>query len=795
MTTRSNDRVASNLRLLLALLLAATTALACGVEEGEGGGGAPVAAFTQDATGVAPGGAVQFTDTSSGNVTSWSWDFGIAGVSNEQHPLMTFVDPGDYTVRLTVSGPSGSSNTEKIELIHVGDLPTAGFSCRPTGAPEAPASLVGYAPFDITCTDASTGATSWSWDFGDGGSSTEQNPSHRFTTAAVYTVRQTVSNAVGSAEAETTATVHALDFTMELQPATGEVPTWVLFTAIDDAGLMESFRWYVDGADIGGGLTRSHLFLQPGSFNITLLGLKALDEPRFSGNVSQTLDIAFGPPLADFSADETGGFGPFEVQFSDESAGVNHQWQWTFGDGTSCAFPALPATPPAGMTLCNAAGPLHTYEDVGRYTVTLEVTGDSVADGTMTETDAETKARYITVYLKDPGFELQTAGAEISGAWESVPDSMTTPPVRHIALSRSVGGTDLGMPTDYDPSDPDVNGRLWAVVEGEDTDGGTPVATIDNGIRQTFLHDPARTVLEFDYVLLYAEPPASPVLDATVASVSDGVDTVEIPGSYADTDSPYAGPSLRYPTRDGSMVRGTPVHVASIDLAQAFPTATADTPFTLMIRTTNADNALRSPLVYVDDVRFAAVRAMPTADFAAGPGPFSTDEAVTFTDLTCADTDRACNAETSWRWDFDTHDLASAPAASGSAERSPSYVFDTRGDYDVTLSVRRGGAEDSHTETISIYEPVIAAFEQDPVPDPELPLPQAPVDLEFIDLSTSDVDDPITTWSWDFGGWGTSNAQDPGPISFLQAGMYTVTLEVTTSLGSTDTAQLVVEVE
>jgi PKD repeat protein len=40
--------------------------------------------------------------------------------------------------------------------------------------------------------------TGWLWDFGDGGSSTEQNPAHTYTATGTYTVTLTVSNTVGA---------------------------------------------------------------------------------------------------------------------------------------------------------------------------------------------------------------------------------------------------------------------------------------------------------------------------------------------------------------------------------------------------------------------------------------------------------------------------------------------------------------------------------------------------------------------------------------------------------------------
>jgi PKD repeat protein len=80
---------------------------------------APIAAFTATPTaGIAPL-EVQFTDTSTGNVTSRSWDFGDGSSSIAQNPAHTYTVPGTYTVSLTVDGPGGSDSESKTNYITV----------------------------------------------------------------------------------------------------------------------------------------------------------------------------------------------------------------------------------------------------------------------------------------------------------------------------------------------------------------------------------------------------------------------------------------------------------------------------------------------------------------------------------------------------------------------------------------------------------------------------------------------------------------------------------------------------
>ena len=80
---------------------------------------APTANFTASATsGVAPLN-VQFTDTSTGSPTSWSWNFGDGTSSTVKNPLHSFADAGTYTVSLTVTNSKGSDVETKTNLITV----------------------------------------------------------------------------------------------------------------------------------------------------------------------------------------------------------------------------------------------------------------------------------------------------------------------------------------------------------------------------------------------------------------------------------------------------------------------------------------------------------------------------------------------------------------------------------------------------------------------------------------------------------------------------------------------------
>jgi PKD repeat protein len=153
----------------------------------------PIAGFSASpTTGTAPL-PVSFTDTSSGAITDWSWSFGDGGNSTAQNPANTYDNPGTYTVSLEVAGPGGTDTRTQTDYITVTDTsqpPVASFSAAPT---------TGTAPLLVSFTDTSNGAiTNWSWSFGDGGTSAEQNPAYTYDNPGTFTVSLEVTGPWGN---------------------------------------------------------------------------------------------------------------------------------------------------------------------------------------------------------------------------------------------------------------------------------------------------------------------------------------------------------------------------------------------------------------------------------------------------------------------------------------------------------------------------------------------------------------------------------------------------------------------
>src|SRR5207253_3161853 len=142
-----------------------------------------------------------FTSTSSdpdGSIASYSWTFGDGGTSTAQNPLHTYAAGGSYTVTLRVTDNQGAQSAPTSKTVTPNQPPTANFTFS---CPTLTCS------FTSTSSDPDGSVASYSWTFGDGGTSTAQNPSHPYGAGGSYTVTLRVTDNQGALSAPTSKTV------------------------------------------------------------------------------------------------------------------------------------------------------------------------------------------------------------------------------------------------------------------------------------------------------------------------------------------------------------------------------------------------------------------------------------------------------------------------------------------------------------------------------------------------------------------------------------------------------------
>jgi serine protease len=228
------------------------------------------AEFTAEPTSGPKNTTVQFTNQSTGSITSWLWDFGDGATSIDPNPSHTYKDARTYTVSLTVTGPNGSDTETKSRFIKLfsPSVPNADFTREPisinspmtvqfTDTSTCPATLINHVNGSIYTTSIESaslgGITTWTWDFGDGTTSTERNPARTYQNTGSYTVRLTVVGPRGS-DTETKSgyiqltmpSVPVANFTAK--PRSGNGPLVVQFTDTS-TGHVSSRLWnFGDGS-------------------------------------------------------------------------------------------------------------------------------------------------------------------------------------------------------------------------------------------------------------------------------------------------------------------------------------------------------------------------------------------------------------------------------------------------------------------------------------------------------------------------------------------------------------------
>ena len=151
--------------------------------------------FTASTTTVCDSGMVRFTDNSVSNdlITSYSWNFGDGSISNQQHPVYSYKKSGSYSPKLIVTTQSGCKDSAIIAAqVKVVNSPEIVISA--TEGACVPATLNFSAKVLVTDTSALT----WNWNFGNGNTSSLQNPPAQvYTLANSYIVKLTVVNSSG----------------------------------------------------------------------------------------------------------------------------------------------------------------------------------------------------------------------------------------------------------------------------------------------------------------------------------------------------------------------------------------------------------------------------------------------------------------------------------------------------------------------------------------------------------------------------------------------------------------------
>jgi PKD repeat protein len=706
----------------------------------------PNASFTATPTsGCAPL-TVQFNNGSSPNAASFQWDFpgGTPATSTMTNPVVVYNTPGTYSVTLIAVNASGQDTFTRANYIVVNTTPTAGFTHVANG-------------LTVNFINASTGASSYSWAFGDGNSSTDASPSHTYATDGTYTVTLSATNACGTVtttQTVTVATAPTAGFTAD--PTIGCAPLTVQFTNTSSANAV-NYDWQFPGGTPSSSDQQTPpaiVYNVAGTFTATLTVSNAAGSNSFSQII-----IVNGGPTANFSSTVNG----LTATFNNNS-GNSLSYSWDFGDGDSSSD----------------ENPSHTYAADGTYTVVLTASnlcGTSTFTQTVvitTEPSAGFSASTtsgcapLTVQFNDI-----SAGAPVSWSWEFP------------------GGTP-STSTDQNPTVIYFTPGVYDVTLVVTSAGGSTSSFTQPNLISVF----GAPATGFSYNVSGSEVTfINSSVDATsyVWNFGDGSTSTEENPEHTYAEDGIYNVSLAATNNCGTTIFEQTVTIATPPTAGFNPgNATGCTPFTVQFTNTSSSNASSYLWDFPGGNPSSSTDENPTVTWntagvyvvtlTATNGAGSSTSTATITvnptatagftyqlgGLTAVFTNTSTNG-TSYVWDF-------GDGSNQSTEANPSHTYAQTGNYVVSLSVTNSCGTVTIVQTIAIKGSA-------PVPaiDSDSESGCLPYAVQFTDQSAGD---PVS-WNWTFEGGAPANSNVQNPlVNYTTPGTYDVTLEVTNAFGT-----------
>ncbi|MBN4065830.1 PKD domain-containing protein [Candidatus Amoebophilus asiaticus] len=230
----------------------------------------------------------------------------------------------------------------------------------------------GCVPILVQYNDLSTGSpASWFWDFGNGNTSTKQNPEAIYINPGIYTVTLVATNAAGGDTIVKTSYIDMYapaEADFSVNTPVGCMPLTVNFTDLSVDTNNPIVNWYWDFGDGANSTSQnpSHTYTSPGKYTVYLI---VIDTNRCQDFFYRTDYVEVRNPIASFNAASVICIDSANVAFSNISTGVNLNYSWDFGDGDSSSMP----------------DPSHLYLAVDTYTVNLVVSDDIGCTDTATQ--------------------------------------------------------------------------------------------------------------------------------------------------------------------------------------------------------------------------------------------------------------------------------------------------------------------------------------------------------------------------------------------------------------------------
>lgn len=729
---------------------------------------APVADFGSNT--VCYGNSTLFTDLSNitnGSISLWNWNFGNGITSILQNPSYTYPNAGTYNVTLIVASGSGCSDTVT-RSVTVNPAPVADFTnnsvCKNTATDFTNLSGINNGVIDF-----------YAWNFGDGNTSTLQNPSHTYLTDGSFTTTLVVTSDLGCNDTMTKLViVHPLPvMSFNAPPACLDNATLFNDGSTVNSGSINGWYWEFGDGISSNNQNPSHVYNTDGSFSVMLV---ATTNNGCSDSLVQSV-IVYPLPATNFGSSNV--CLNNVTQFADSttiSSGSISSYNWIFGDGSSSS----------------SQNPSHNYTSPGTYSVSLITSSNFGCADTFTQSINVFALPVVQFSSGDVCFGLGTAfynqttingGGIANCVWNFGDGSTDTtqnpvhaygaPGIYNVSLTATTiagctgsitqavevfenpvahfNGTDVCIdnPTIFTDGSymPGNNGIIvtWAWTFG---DGGTspsknPIHIYTNpgtyNVGLTVTSDKGCEDAFDDSVRVFISP--TPAISLSNGCITD-------PVTFVNTDDPTnaSGSTFLWSFGDGNTSSAaSPTHLYTLPGT-----------YNVTLEVTNQSScktSVTTPIV---------IHPLPDPGFNAGDA--CANETIQFQNTSTI----SAGTITGYQWIFGD--------GTTSTLENPSHAFSTPGTYTVTLiAVSNYGCIDSVSMTITIFALPTTQFT---AMNSEGcgPLPVQFTDQSFISSGN------IVGWSWNFGDGGTDSTQNPVHI-YTASGNYTVTLTVTSNNG------------
>ncbi len=290
--------------------------------------------------------AIKNTSTTVPSVT-YAWDFGNGTTSSLQNPpAQTFTSSGvdsSFSIKLLMSSPLGCKDS-LAKTVSVFANPKAAF--RANVPPACVFQAIGFTSETLT-------ATSWTWYFGDGTSSTDKLPKHIYTLPGTYTVKLVVTGSHGCSDSVSHDVIvnpaPTASFTAEA--VCNSFPTEFIDKSTADA---TGWEWnFGDGTPFDKTFNPTHVYANAGKYDVIL----SVKNVFGCSDTALQKVLVVEKPKTNFSADKV--CAKQLIKLNDSTIGTNLiDWKWTFGDGSANS---------------SIQSPTHIYSKAGLYPVKLVV--------------------------------------------------------------------------------------------------------------------------------------------------------------------------------------------------------------------------------------------------------------------------------------------------------------------------------------------------------------------------------------------------------------------------------------